>query len=160
VEKECGIKAVFCDVWGKGGAGATELADSVAALCGAKNNFRFAYDDTDDIKTKIYKIATKIYGAKDVVYTEKAEESLSLLNGLGCAKMPVVIAKTQYSFSDDPSKLGAPKDFTLTVRDAEPRMGAGFVVALAGNMLLMPGLSKAPAYMNMDVVEGKIVGLF
>ena len=160
VQKETGVESIISNVWGKGGEGALELADAVVKKCEEKTNFTFSYPSDESLKEKIYDVATKIYGAKDVVYTETAEKNLVALEKLGCGKMPVVIAKTQYSFSDDPTKLGAPEGFTLTIRDVEPRMGAGFVVAIAGNMLLMPGLSKTPAYMRMDIKDGVIEGLF
>lgn len=157
------VDAVDCDVWGKGGAGATELADKVVELCGSDNDsFEFAYDDCDDVETKITKIATKIYGAKDVELSDKARDSLKSLRGVAdVAALPVVIAKTQYSFSDDPKLLGAPEGFTLRIRDIEYRGGAGFLVALAGDMLLMPGLSAKPNALNMTIDDnGVIDGLY
>ncbi|MGN1040673.1 MAG: formate--tetrahydrofolate ligase, partial [Candidatus Fimimonas sp.] len=158
-----GVKAICCDVWGKGGKGAKELALCVKQLCDSADNsqFSFAYDDCDDVKEKIRKIATKIYGAKDVEFSEKALDSLHNLSSLGVDEMPVVIAKTQYSFSDDATLLGAPENFTLHIRDVEYRGGAGFVVALAGSMLLMPGLSKTPNAVKMTIDDnGKIDGLY
>ncbi|MCH5156259.1 MAG: formate--tetrahydrofolate ligase [Clostridiales bacterium] len=158
-----GIDAIECDVWGKGGSGATELATSVVQLCASDNSsFRFAYKDSDDVQQKIVKVATKIYGAKEVSFSEKALQSLEALSRVtDISKLPVVIAKTQYSFSDDPKLLGAPSDFTLTIRDVEYRGGAGFLVALAGSMLLMPGLSKTPNAVNMTIDEdGNINGLY
>ena len=157
------VQAVCCDVWGKGGKGATELAERVRKLCdeGTRENFRFAYDDDDTVQEKIRKIATRIYGAKDVEFSAKALDSLQKLAPLNVDKMPVVIAKTQYSFSDDAALLGAPVGFTLHIRDLEYRGGAGFLVALAGNMLLMPGLSKVPNAVKMTIDEnGKIEGLY
>jgi formate--tetrahydrofolate ligase len=155
------VNCILCDVWGKGGAGAVELADSVATLCDSENNFTLIYDDNDDIKTKIYKIATEIYGAKAVEYTEKAKASIARLEKLGCGGFPVVIAKTQYSFSDNPKLLGAPTGFTVKIRDVEPRTGAGFVVALAGAMLLMPGLPKTPAAVGMSIDQNEVIeGLY
>ncbi|MCH5152979.1 MAG: formate--tetrahydrofolate ligase [Clostridiales bacterium] len=157
------VQAVECDVWGKGGNGATELAKKVVELCGTDNStFRFAYKDKDDVQQKIIKLATKIYGAKDVVFSEKALNSLAALSKVTeINNLPVVIAKTQYSFSDDPKLLGAPSDFTLNIRDIEYRGGAGFLVALAGNMLLMPGLSKTPNAVNMTIdKDGNISGLY
>ena len=157
------VEAIECDVWGKGGNGATELAHKVVELCASDNTlFRFAYKDGDDVQQKITKLATKIYGARDVVFSEKALESLVALSKVvKIDKLPVVVAKTQYSFSDDPKLLGAPTDFTLSVRDIEYRGGAGFLVALAGSMLLMPGLSRVPNAVNMTIDEdGKIDGLY
>lgn len=161
--QEIGVHAVTCDVWGKGGEGATELAKAVRKLCddGDNSQFTFCYDDSDGVEEKIRKVAQKIYGAKDVELLPKAQESLRLLEPLGIGNMPVVIAKTQYSFSDDASLLGAPEGFTVKIRDIEYRGGAGFLVALAGNMLLMPGLSKTPNAVNMTIdSNGKIDGLY
>ena len=160
--EQIGVKAVCCDVWGKGGAGATELATSVKDLCDTADNshFEFAYADTDSVQEKITKIATRIYGAEKVQFESKAVESLQKLGHLA-DNLPVVVAKTQYSFSDDQTLLGAPTGFTLHIRDIEYRGGAGFLVAIAGNMLLMPGLSKVPNAVNMKIdSEGKIDGLY
>ena len=161
--QEIGVHAVTCDVWGKGGEGATELGKAVRLLCddGDNSQFTFCYNDSDGVEEKIRKVAQKIYGAKDVELLPKARESLRLLEPLGIGNMPVVIAKTQYSFSDDASLLGAPEGFTVKIRDIEYRGGAGFLVALAGNMLLMPGLSKTPNAVNMTIdSNGKIDGLY
>lgn len=161
--QEIGVHAITCDVWGKGGEGATELAKAVRRLCddGDNSQFTFCYNDSDGVEEKIRKVAQKIYGAKDVELLPKAQESLRLLAPLGIGNMPVVIAKTQYSFSDDASLLGAPEGFTVKIRDIEYRGGAGFLVALAGNMLLMPGLSKTPNAVNMTIdSNGKIDGLY
>lgn len=158
-----GVCAVPCDVWGKGGEGAIDLARKVTELCEEDNGgFCYAYDDNDDIVDKIRKIAIKIYGATDIKLSDKAKESLAALRKvLDIGKMPVVIAKTQYSFSDDPALLGAPSGFSLNIRDVEYRGGAGFLVALAGNMLLMPGLSKTPNAVKMTIDDdGKIDGLY
>ena len=158
-----GVKAVEADVWGKGGKGAIALAEEVVRLCDRQSNrdFRFAYEDSDSVEEKITKVATRIYGAGKVVFTDKAKQSLSALKKLDIDKYPVVIAKTQYSFSDDPSLLGAPENFTLTVRDVEIRNGAGFIVALAGSMLLMPGLPSRPNAVNMTISsDGVIDGLY
>ena len=161
VEK-LGVQAIPSDVWGKGGQGTIDLANAVVELCKEDNStFTFAYQDDEDVKTKIYNVATKIYGAKDVAFSEKALESLRNLEQLGISKMPVVIAKTQYSFSDNMKLLGAPTGFTLQINDIEYRGGAQFLVAIAGNMLLMPGLSKTPNAVNMTIDdEGKIDGLY
>lgn len=160
--EQLGVQAVPCDVWGKGGAGATDLANAVVRLCQQDNStFTFAYQSDEDVQTKIFNVATKIYGAKDVAFSQKALESLKNLQQLGISKMPVVIAKTQYSFSDDMKLLGAPTGFTLQINDIEYRGGAQFLVAIAGNMLLMPGLSKTPNAVNMTIDnEGKIDGLY
>ncbi len=157
-----GVEAIECDVWGKGGKGAKQLANKVVQLCETENNFTFAYDDNDAAEEKIRKIAQKIYGASRVEISEKARNSLEALRGVcDVDKLPVVIAKTQYSFSDDAKLLGAPQNFTLNIRDVEYRGGAGFLVAIAGNMLLMPGLSKTPNAVNMTIdSDGKIEGLY
>ncbi|MCM1289144.1 MAG: formate--tetrahydrofolate ligase [Corallococcus sp.] len=159
-----GVRAVCCDVWGKGGKGALELAESVKKLCDCEDNgnFTFAYDECDSVEEKISKVAKRIYGADGIEFSDKARQSLKRLSALsGIAKMPVVIAKTQYSFSDDAELLGAPDGFTLHIRDVEYRGGAGFLVAIAGNMLLMPGLSKIPNAVKMTIDDsGKIDGLY
>lgn len=160
---QLGVDAICCDVWGKGGNGAIELAQKVREVCDCDGykNFRFSYDDSDSVQEKIRKVATKIYGADGVEFAPKALESLKDLQQLGIENLPVVIAKTQYSFSDDATLLGAPSGFTLHVRDVEYRGGAGFLVVLAGNMLLMPGLSKTPNAVNMTIDnDGIIDGLY
>ena len=164
VEREMqklGVVAVPCDVWAKGGQGAIALAKQVEKLFDVDNSkFSFAYDLKDPISTKIEKIATKIYGAKSVKYTEKAKSDIAELTKLGFNKLPVVIAKTQMSLSDNKNLLGAPKDFEVKIREVQIRAGAGFVVAVAGNILLMPGLPKVPAGLNMKIEHGTISGLF
>ena len=158
-----GVEAIPCDVFRFGGAGALGLATAVVKLCGVDNSsFAFAYDDSDTVEDKISKIATKIYGAKSVEFGDKALQSLRNLRRVADVDaLPVVIAKTQYSFSDDATLLGAPTDFVLHIRDVEYRGGAGFLVAIAGNMLLMPGLSKTPNAVNMTIDDkGNIEGLF
>ena len=159
VEK-LGVKAAFCTCWAKGGKGAIDLANEVLNLFEEENNFTFCYDEKEDVKTKITKIATKVYGAKDVVFTETAEEDLKNIVGLKRDKLPVVIAKTQYSFSDKPELLGAPKGFTMTINNLELRNGAGFVLAIANKMMLMPGLGKTPAGAKMKIENNVISGLF
>ncbi len=161
--EQMGVEAVVCDVWGKGGKGAKALARKVVELCDSDNGaFRFAYEDNDSVQDKVYAVASKIYGAKDVAYSAKALDSIEALKKVcNVDSLPVVIAKTQYSFSDDPKLLGAPTDFVLNVRDVEYRGGAGFLVVLAGNMLLMPGLSKTPNAVNMTIdSDGSIGGLY
>ncbi len=157
-----GVDAIVCDVWGQGGSGTTELASKVVELCDSDNSaFTFAYPDNMSLADKINSVACKVYGAKGVVFSEKAEQKLAQLSTLGCDNMPVVIAKTQYSFSDNAKLLGAPSDFEITIKDIEPRMGAGFVVAIAGSMLLMPGLPRVPNAVNMTIDEdGTIDGLY
>lgn len=160
--KATGVDCIPCNVWGEGGNGATELANAVIDLCDKDNStFRFAYDDDLPVKDKIFAVASKIYGAAKVEYSAKAEKSLVELASLNIDKLPVVIAKTQYSFSDDPTLLAAPENFTLHVQDVEYRGGAGFLVVIAGNMLLMPGLPKVPNAVNMTIdSDGMIDGLY
>ena len=159
--RELGVNTVLSDVWAKGGEGGEELAREVVRLCEEENTFRFCYDEKASVKEKIERIVTRIYGGKDVAYTPEAEEEIARLSALGFGQLPVCMAKTQYSFSDDAKKLGAPEGFTITVRTVKVSAGAGFLVALTGNILTMPGLPKVPAAENIDVTEdGRIVGLF
>ena len=159
--RELGVNTVLSDVWAKGGEGGEELAREVVRLCDEENAFRFCYDEKAPIKEKIASIVTRIYGGKDVSYTPEAEAEIARLSELGFGRLPVCMAKTQYSFSDDAKKLGAPEGFTVTVRTVKVSAGAGFVVVLTGNILTMPGLPKVPAAENIDVTEdGRIVGLF
>ena len=159
--RELGVNTVLSDVWAKGGEGGEELAREVVRLCDEQHDFRFCYDEKAPIKEKIASIVTHIYGGKDVAYTPEAEAEIARLTELGFGQLPVCMAKTQYSFSDDAKKLGAPEGFTVTVRTVKVSAGAGFVVVLTGNILTMPGLPKVPAAENIDVTEdGRIVGLF
>ena len=159
--RELGVNTVLSDVWAKGGEGGEELAREVVRLCEEENTFRFCYDEKAPVKEKIERIVTRIYGGKDVAYTPEAEEEIARLSALGFGQLPVCMAKTQYSFSDDAKKLGAPEGFTVTVRTVKVSAGAGFLVVLTGNILTMPGLPKVPAAENIDVTEdGRIVGLF
>lgn len=157
--KAAGAEAVLCECWGKGGAGAEELAKAVVNATNNSAKLDFTYDDTDSTVEKVQKVATKIYGAKNVVWTAKAKKNLEKMGDV-VAKLPVCIAKTQYSLSDDPKKLGRPENFDITIRDVQYRAGAGFVVAIAGDILLMPGLPKKPNAVNMTIKDGKIGGLF
>ncbi len=160
--KELGVNTVLSTVWAEGGKGGEDLAREVVRLCEEeKGEFTFSYTDEMSLKDKIKAVATKVYGGKGVAFLPAASKQLKQLEALGFGKMPVCIAKTQYSFSDDPTKLGAPEDFTVTVRSVKVSAGAGFVVALTGDILTMPGLPKVPAAENIDVDEnGKISGLF
>ena len=159
--RELGVNTVLSTVWAEGGKGGEELAKEVVRLCDEKSNFTFCYDENLPIKDKIKAIVTKIYGGKDVAYTPEAEEEIAKLEKLGFGKTPVCMAKTQYSFSDNAKLLGAPENFTVTVKKARISAGAGFVVALTGTILTMPGLPKAPAAEKIDVdKDGKITGLF
>ncbi len=159
--KQLGVNVKLSTVWAEGGKGGEELAREIVSLCEEKNAFRYCYDETLPIKDKINAVVTKIYGGDGVSYTPEAEEQIARLTALGFDKTPVCMAKTQYSFSDDATKLGAPEGFTVTVRQVKISAGAGFVVALTGNILTMPGLPKVPAAEKIDVDEnGVITGLF
>ena len=159
--KELGVNVALSEVWGKGGEGGVELAKEVIRLCEQPNDFTFSYELNCSIKEKIEAIAKKIYHADGVNFTANAEKQIKTLTELGYDHMPICMAKTQYSFSDDPAKLGAPRDFTITVRNVKVSAGAGFLVALTGEIMTMPGLPKVPAAERIDVDEtGKISGLF
>lgn len=159
--EEAGATAVVADVHARGGEGGVELAHRVVELVEEPNRFSFVYDDDDSLKTKIEKVATRIYGADGVDFTREASRMLRKLENEGFGRAPVCIAKTQYSFSDDPKRLGAPTGWRLTVREVRPSAGAGFVVALTGEIMTMPGLPPIPAAEQIDVSEdGEIVGLF
>jgi len=159
--KALGVNVVLSDVWAKGGEGGIDLAEEVVKLCQQENDFTFAYDANDDIKAKINDIVTKIYGGDSVQFTKNAEAQIKKLEELGYGNLPVCMAKTQYSFSDDMTKLGAPKGFDVTVRNIKISAGAGFIVALTGDIMTMPGLPKSPAAERIDVDEnGTISGLF
>ena len=164
VKSECqqlGAEVAISEVWAKGGAGGKELAEKVMQAMAKENNFHFIYDVNDDVETKITRIAAKIYGASGVEFTKQAQKDLAEIKRLGFEKMPVCMAKTQYSLSDDPAKLGRPRDFHITVREIKISAGAGFLVAMTGSILTMPGLPKVPAAEKMDIDEnGKITGLF
>jgi len=156
-----GVAAVETNVWAKGGLGGQELAQKVVELCQTDAKMTFAYDMQDSIEQKINAIVTKIYGGKGVEFSENAKAEIQKIEKMGKGNLPVIIAKTQYSLSDNPTLLGRPSDFIVKINDIKLKSGAGFVVAIAGNMLLMPGLSKTPAAMNMDIDNnGKITGLF
>ena len=160
--REKGVNVVLSEVWAKGSDGGVDLANKVVELCEMEsNNFELAYANDLAIEEKIEAVAKKIYHADAVVFEAKAKKSLKKLHELGCDKMPVCIAKTQYSFSDNAALLGAPLNFTISVRDVKVSNGAGFVVVYAGNVMTMPGLGKNPAAKSIDVDEsGKITGLF
>lgn len=164
VEQKCrdlGVNVALSEVWAKGGEGGLALADEVVRLCEEPNDFQFAYEDDLSLAEKIEAIATRVYHADGVDFEPKALTELAKLEKLGFGGMPVCMAKTQYSFSDDAKKLGAPRDFRITVRNAKVSAGAGFVVALTGDIMTMPGLPKVPAAERIDVDEtGKISGLF
>ena len=151
----------MCENWGKGGDGITDLAEKVVKLCDQDYNFKFIYDLQDSLETKIEKVCTNIYGAEGVEYTDKAKANLELIKQFGYEDLPVCIAKTQYSFSDDPKNLECEDPFKIHVEDVILRTGAGFVVVLTGKIMTMPGLPRVPAAENIDVDEnGNIVGIF
>ena len=159
--KELGVNVALSEVWGKGGEGGIALANEVVRLCEQPNDFTYSYELDCTIKEKIEAIAKKIYHADGVTFTANAEKQIKTLTELGYDKMPICMAKTQYSFSDDQTKLGAPRGFTITVRNVKVSAGAGFLVALTGEIMTMPGLPKVPAAERIDVDEtGKISGLF
>ncbi|MDD6995196.1 MAG: formate--tetrahydrofolate ligase [Candidatus Borkfalkiaceae bacterium] len=160
---ELGVNAVLSDVWAQGGKGGAALAEEVVRLAesGEENRFSFAYDLSLPPEEKIRAVVQKVYGGTDVTFTAQAEKQLARLKELGFTNLPVCMAKTQYSFSDDPKKLGAPSGFTVTVKNVKVSAGAGFIVAQTGDIITMPGLPKVPAAENIDVTEdGKITGLF
>lgn len=159
--QENGHLLSLSQVWAKGGEGAIDLAQKVVELCDQENNYAPLYDTNDTIEHKIETIARRVYGADGVEFTEEAKEQIALFNKFGWDKTPICMAKTQMSLSDDPKVMGAPKGFTITVRELRPSLGAGFIVALTGKVLTMPGLPKVPSALNMDIdVNGKITGLF
>ena len=159
--KELGVNVVLSQVWAKGGEGGKALAEEVIRLVEEPSDFRFSYELTGSIEDKLTQIATKVYGARGVVMTADAAKQAKQLESIGFGNLPICVAKTQYSLTDDPKKLGAPKDFDITVRGVKVSAGAGFVVALTGEIMTMPGLPKVPAATKIDVDEnGKITGLF
>ncbi len=165
IEADCakiGVKAVLSEVWGKGGEGGLALAEAVLTMIDTEeNNFHFAYEKERTISEKIEAVAQKIYGARGIVITEEAKKNIEELEAFGFGKFPVCIAKTQYSLSDDPKKLGRPQEFDITVREVRVSAGAGFLVVLTGNIMTMPGLPKHPAAEKIDIsADGTVTGLF
>ena len=156
-----GVRTVLSTVWADGGAGGTELAEEVVRLCELPNDFSFSYPLEDSIEDKITAVVRRIYGGDGVTFAPAASKEIARLTALGYGDLPVCMAKTQYSFSDDPAKIGAPEGFTVTVRNVKVSAGAGFIVALTGDIMTMPGLPKVPAAQRIDVDEnGRISGLF
>jgi len=156
-----GVDVVISDVWANGGAGGKELAEKVVKLAEGDNHFQFVYNEEDSIETKLNKIVTKVYGGNGIRLTPAAKRELKQLEELGFSNYPICMAKTQYSFSDDAKKLGAPKDFVVTISQLKVSAGAGFIVALTGAIMTMPGLPKVPASEKIDVdKDGNISGLF
>ena len=159
--RERNVEFALSEVHGKGGEGGRQLAETLLrVLDEGKANFRFVQEDGQSLKEKIEAVAKKIYGASKVSFSPKATKELQKYEELGFGGFPVCMAKTQYSLSDDPKKLGRPRDFELTVRDVNVSAGAGFVVVLTGDIMTLPGLPKRPAAVDIDLVDGKIVGLF
>ncbi len=163
--KECkklGVNVILSTVWADGGNGGVELANEVVRLCEEENkNFTFAYDDNSSIEEKINAVVTKIYKGDGIVITSSAKKEIERLTSLGYGNLPICVAKTQYSFSDDATKLGAPNGFKVTIKNVKISAGAGFIVVLTGDIMTMPGLPKVPAAENIDVDDnGTITGLF
>src|SRR5699024_2896844 len=164
IKEKCealGVKVVLSDVWAQGGAGAENLAREVVELCEQENTLQHPYDLGDSITAKIEKLVQKVYGGKGIELSSQAESEITRLVSLGFDKLPICMAKTQYSLSDDPGKLGAPTDFNITIQKVRVSAGAGFLVVLTGDIMTMPGLPKKPAAENIDVTaDGEITGLF
>lgn len=159
--KELGVNVVLSDVWANGSEGGLSLAKEVVKLCDEPNNFEFSYELQDTIENKISTIVKRIYGGKGAKFLPEALDDIKRITDLGFGNLPICIAKTQYSFSDDLTKLGAPTDFEITIKEVKISAGAGFIVALTGSILTMPGLPKVPAAERIDVLpNGKIIGLF
>jgi formate--tetrahydrofolate ligase len=159
--EESGVKAVRCEVWAKGGAGGEALAREAVKLAERDSRLSYAYDLDDPIPVKIEKLVRRVYGGKGIEITAQAEKAIGKLERMGCGNLPICVAKTPYSLSDDPKKLGRPADFTVTVRDVKCSAGAGFLVVFTGDVQTMPGLPKKPAAESIDVDgEGRISGLF
>lgn len=159
--RQLGVEVAVLEVWAKGGKGAIELAEKVVSLAEHASSFQYAYDSEDSIETKLNKIVQKVYGGKGVVLSLAAKREMANLERLGFGMYPICVAKTQYSFSDNPKSLGAPEDFEINIKQLKVSAGAGFIVALAGDMMTMPGLPKSPAAERIDIDrDGKITGLF
>lgn len=165
IEQWCessGVEVALADIWAEGGAGGIDLAEKVVKQSNStERDFKRIYDLEDSLETKVRKVAQNVYGAKDVDFSAKAQQQLTYFEEQGWDNLPVCMAKTQYSLTDDPTKVGRPEGFTLNIRELSPSIGAGFIVVLTGNMMTMPGLPAKPAALNMDVAEdGRAVGLF
>ena len=159
--KENGIQSSVVEGWAKGGEGAIDIAQKLIDLTEKQEDFKYIYDLQDSIKTKIEKISKEIYGAIEVQFSEEASNEIHRIEKLGYGNLPVCIAKTQYSFSDDAKNLECKEPFKITIRDVNLKAGAGFVVAIAGKIMTMPGLPKVPAAENINIDEnGEIVGIF
>ncbi|MEG0497492.1 MAG: formate--tetrahydrofolate ligase [Carnobacterium sp.] len=159
--QELGVPATLSDIWAKGGEGGLDMADAVKKLANQENNLKFVYETEDSIEEKLHKLVTKIYGGDGVEYSAEAKRELKILTENGYGHLPLCVAKTQYSFSDNKDLLGNPEGFTITIKNLKVSAGAGFIVALTGAIMTMPGLPKIPAAENIDVDEsGEITGLF
>ena len=155
------VELSIVEGWEKGADGSVDIANKLVELVERKENFKFIYEDNDSIEDKIYKVATKVYGAKGVIYSDEAKEQIKQIENLGYKNLPVCIAKTQYSFSDDPKNLRCDNEYDIHVRSVELKAGAGFIVVLAGKIMTMPGLPKVPAAEGIDIDEnGNVVGIF
>jgi Formate-tetrahydrofolate ligase (EC 6.3.4.3) len=155
------IKIALTNVWEEGGAGGIDLAKAVLEVIQTENHFKPIYDVTDSIENKVRTIVQKVYGGRDVNFTDKAWKQMVDIEKFGWDTMPICMAKTQYSLSDQPKLLGRPEGFTITVREIIPKLGAKFLVCLTGDIMTMPGLPKAPAALKMDVDDnGNAIGLF
>ena len=154
-------KVAVSDAYSQGGKGAIDLANLVIEECDKESNFRYIYDEKEDIKTKVQKVCKEIYRAGEIEYTDKAQKEIEFIQNIGLDKLPICIAKTQYSISDDKNKLGKPENYKVTVKDIRLYSGAGFITVLLGDIMTMPGLSKIPAYEKIDIDEnGNIIGIF
>ena len=160
--RELGVNVVLSTVWAEGGKGGEDLAREVVRLCEEeKGDFTYSYELDGTIEDKIEQIVKKIYGGDGITVLPQAKKQIAALTALGFDKLPICVAKTQYSFSDDPTKLGAPENFVVTIKNVKVSAGAGFIVVLTGDIMTMPGLPKVPAAEKIDVDEnGKITGLF
>ncbi len=159
--RELGVNVVLSDVWAKGGEGGVEMAEEIVRLCEQPNDFTYSYELDGSIEDKIEAIVKKVYGGDGITVLPAAKKQIAQLTELGFDKLPICVAKTQYSFSDDPAKLGAPEGFKVTVKNVKVSAGAGFIVVLTGDIMTMPGLPKVPAAEKIDVDdEGRIIGLF
>lgn len=159
--KEKEVEVSLVEGWAKGGNGAVDIAEKITKLVENKKSLKYTYELSDSIEEKIKKVATQIYGAKDVIFEKEALKNINMINELGYSNLPICIAKTQYSFSDDPKNLECNDSYNITVKNVELKSGAGFIVVMAGNIMTMPGLPKHPAAENIDIdEEGNIVGIF
>jgi formate--tetrahydrofolate ligase len=156
-----GVAIALTNVWEQGGKGGLELAELVKQELGRPTNFTFLYDETDSVEEKLRAIVQKVYGGVDVQLSDKAQKQLVEIKKCGWDELPICMAKTQYSLSDQPKLLGRPQGFTISIREIIPKLGAGFLVCLTGDIMTMPGLPKQPAALKMDVgPNGEAVGLF